>query len=356
MSIDKQTQHILDAVQAVDPTLEAVLKIIEVDFDDAKYEAFDNLLGVPIERFLSIYLGGNGFLNTVKSRVIKGRITSSKQRRAVANICRRALRGESLSGQHGYVASPPDEAPKPHPNDVGSPFKEGQVVTAVEADEARNTHGITSEKCYKCNNFVIGSYQFLMNEHKPNCGNTAWPGLTTNQSWADNGSKNTHNIERSQPKFMLDLRTLPVDGRYAIKDGAGGHKFYLIKVLKRRSKLTGRFNWSKYPSYRHQTVEAGAILVREQSGDTKQMIGNQLISDGFYYGEQEEAIKEIMADPSSAMVLYGKILKKCGYCGRSLTDAESLARGIGPDCFQEKHIPRIIQAGQRAYDALGVSP
>lgn len=35
----------------------------------------------------------------------------------------------------------------------------------------------------------------------------------------------------------------------------------------------------------------------------------------------------------NAQELYGRTIGRCGRCGRTLTDAESRARGIGPDCW-----------------------
>jgi len=43
----------------------------------------------------------------------------------------------------------------------------------------------------------------------------------------------------------------------------------------------------------------------------------------------------IAADPRGAMVLYGTELGKCGHCGRTLTDDDSRAQGIGPVCARK---------------------
>lgn len=39
--------------------------------------------------------------------------------------------------------------------------------------------------------------------------------------------------------------------------------------------------------------------------------------------------------PQTSMELYGQHIGRCGRCGRTLTDAESRARGIGPDCWEK---------------------
>lgn len=45
-----------------------------------------------------------------------------------------------------------------------------------------------------------------------------------------------------------------------------------------------------------------------------------------------EVYKEIQKDPVNAMNLYGMKLGVCGVCGRTLTDRDSILRGIGPIC------------------------
>lgn len=47
-------------------------------------------------------------------------------------------------------------------------------------------------------------------------------------------------------------------------------------------------------------------------------------------------LETIAADPQAASVLYGHELGECGVCGRTLTDEDSRARGIGPVCAAKK--------------------
>lgn len=51
--------------------------------------------------------------------------------------------------------------------------------------------------------------------------------------------------------------------------------------------------------------------------------------------ERQFAAAIILAAPILAMEAYGKLIGSCGCCGRSLTDPESRARGIGPDCAEK---------------------
>lgn len=43
-------------------------------------------------------------------------------------------------------------------------------------------------------------------------------------------------------------------------------------------------------------------------------------------------LEKIAVDPRAAMETYGREIGQCGRCGRALTDAQSRARGIGPNC------------------------
>jgi hypothetical protein len=49
-------------------------------------------------------------------------------------------------------------------------------------------------------------------------------------------------------------------------------------------------------------------------------------------GAREQILRLIAVDAHAAMIRYGQEIGKCGHCGRTLTDEESRARGIGPVC------------------------
>ena len=48
--------------------------------------------------------------------------------------------------------------------------------------------------------------------------------------------------------------------------------------------------------------------------------------------EQASQVADLMSDPAKALDAYGKRTGNCGCCGRPLTAAESVERGIGPIC------------------------
>jgi hypothetical protein len=56
---------------------------------------------------------------------------------------------------------------------------------------------------------------------------------------------------------------------------------------------------------------------------------------GTYVGKSMDKVAAIAADPVSAMAEYGHITGTCGKCRRPLEDPESVARGIGPVCYQK---------------------
>lgn len=47
---------------------------------------------------------------------------------------------------------------------------------------------------------------------------------------------------------------------------------------------------------------------------------------------RDQALKAIESNPQKAMIDFGKQSGSCGHCGRALSNAESLERGIGPIC------------------------
>jgi hypothetical protein len=50
---------------------------------------------------------------------------------------------------------------------------------------------------------------------------------------------------------------------------------------------------------------------------------------------EEAAVLDCAANPAVAAVAFGQAWKLCGVCNRTLTDPESIARGIGPICAEK---------------------
>ena len=116
-------------------------------------------------------------------------------------------------------------------------------------------------------------------------------------------------------KEPLDLRSLP-SGSYAVDHG-DETAFYKIDVINdEKSKWNG---W---------------VFVNILASDTKIKCGSQRPGQT-YQGTQENLLREILKDPMKAMSLFGHKIGRCGICGRTLTDAESIEMGIGPICAQK---------------------
>lgn len=71
---------------------------------------------------------------------------------------------------------------------------------------------------------------------------------------------------------------------------------------------------------------AGRTFAAEQASDT------------FYkmsWAGQAAALDAIALDPQGAAQLYAEKIEKCSRCNRTLTDDDSIARGIGPECAKK---------------------
>lgn len=55
-------------------------------------------------------------------------------------------------------------------------------------------------------------------------------------------------------------------------------------------------------------------------------------AQGQYTGTFASLYRKVVEAPEEAMVAFGHHIGACGYCGRQLTDAESIELGIGPVC------------------------
>lgn len=60
------------------------------------------------------------------------------------------------------------------------------------------------------------------------------------------------------------------------------------------------------------------------------------VSDDYYpirtSSNKTRILEQIAQDPQTAMLNYGKWLGRCGHCGRTLTNMDSIEAGIGPIC------------------------
>ena len=77
---------------------------------------------------------------------------------------------------------------------------------------------------------------------------------------------------------------------------------------------------------------AGAVYVKEGDTYLGKVLNGKLFAVSACTPQQEDAIVAVAADPMNAAIAYGKRFGKCSICARTLTDAESIARGMGAVC------------------------
>lgn len=189
--------------------------------------------------------------------------------------------------------------------------------------------------CFECGQVLRADGTF---QHQPTCPtqqkDPAKPFVPYNGAWR-------HSATRPQAAVMarfadqiedLNLRNIAVGGRgrsyFAIPfDGEGafdGHWFCRIDNV----------DPAKDPRW------GGNVFVRWVYGETEKYIGRQFKDeDGYrsvkdYENRFEFLLNEIAADPEKFKGLYGQRVGKCGNCHKRLTDAQSRARGIGPECWK----------------------
>ena len=92
------------------------------------------------------------------------------------------------------------------------------------------------------------------------------------------------------------------DGRYAIDNASGKGDTVFYKV------------WTRRNGSRGVDLQVSDDFIQIRSADV------------------EGILKRIEKDVEGALARYGKEIGACGICGRTLTNDDSRARGIGPIC------------------------
>jgi hypothetical protein len=82
------------------------------------------------------------------------------------------------------------------------------------------------------------------------------------------------------------------------------------------------------PAKRHP----GTIYVTEGSEYLGKIVEGKFRATRECGAEREARILAAAADPAAAAIAYGKRWKSCSCCGKTLTDPDSIAAGIGPVC------------------------
>ena len=94
----------------------------------------------------------------------------------------------------------------------------------------------------------------------------------------------------------------------------------------------GEFVFSPAPA---NGKNPGAIYVKGSDGTYLGKVANgRLFTTLTVTPQVEQDILNCAADPLNAAIAYGKRYGKCSVCARTLTDPESIDRGIGPVCAE----------------------
>lgn len=82
------------------------------------------------------------------------------------------------------------------------------------------------------------------------------------------------------------------------------------------------------------SANAGAIYIKNKEDGLYlgKVMNGRLFTSRECTTEASERIVAVASDPAQAAIAYGKKFGACSICGRALTDADSIARGIGPIC------------------------
>lgn len=125
--------------------------------------------------------------------------------------------------------------------------------------------------------------------------------------------------EKRKLGTAIDLTVLPTGTtRYAVENMEGDLTFIKVDHLD-----DGKW--------------AGWVFVKQVVGgaDDRNLprLGSQK-PGALYQGTFERLLLKVLADPVGAAQRYGLELGECSVCGRTLTDADSRAAGIGPKCAE----------------------
>lgn len=135
--------------------------------------------------------------------------------------------------------------------------------------------------------------------------------------------------QAQRPQQRQDSPKVP-DGRYAIARTAelanlpGDSKTLFVKV-----------NTGKHGKW------AGFLFVDLESGDNHVPVKDRTL--------KAAVLRAIAVNPLEASMRYGREVGRCGVCRIKLTDDDSRAMGIGPDCFEKLTGRRRVKADAAPY-------
>ena len=150
-----------------------------------------------------------------------------------------------------------------------------------------------------------------------------WGGLTTKQLLAVQGAIARAAIAKTKAENAPTLSVEPIEVAFGKATAAG--------IARPRLRL-GEFVFSPAPA---NGKNPGAIYVKHSDGSyLGKVAGSRLFTVSAVSPAVEAEIVGVAADPMKAAIAYCKKYGKCSVCARTLTDEDSINRGIGPVCAE----------------------
>ena len=148
-----------------------------------------------------------------------------------------------------------------------------------------------------------------------------WGSLTPKQHLAVQGAIARAQIAKTKAENAPTLSVEPIEVAFAKASSAG---------IARPKLRLGEFVFSPAPL---TGKNPNAIYVKHSDGTyLGKVAGSRLFTVASVSPEVEGEIMAVASDPLNSAIAYGKRYGKCSVCARTLTDEDSINRGIGPVC------------------------
>ena len=150
-----------------------------------------------------------------------------------------------------------------------------------------------------------------------------WGSLTPKQLLAVQGAIARAAIAKTKAENAPTVTLEPVESAFDKARQAG--------VTRPRLRL-GEFVFSPAPA---TGKNPGAIYVKHSDGSyLGKVAGSRLFTVSTVSPQVEAEIVGVAADPMNAAIAYGKKYGKCSVCARTLSDEDSIKRGMGAVCAE----------------------
>lgn len=150
-----------------------------------------------------------------------------------------------------------------------------------------------------------------------------WGGLTAKQLLAVQGAIARAAIAKTKAENAPTLSVEPIEVAFGKATAAG--------IARPRLRL-GEFVFSPAPA---NGKNPGAIYVKHSDGSyLGKVAGSRLFTVSSVSPAVEAEIVGVAADPMNAAIAYGKKYGKCSVCARTLSDEDSIKRGMGAVCAE----------------------